>query len=408
MNIRKNVDYSSIFAALDAAMQSGLPQMELYCELGRLVSNRPEKGAAVAAAAYLKTQSPETAGFSPRNLRRMRDFYRLYEGNPETMEIAMQLGWTQNVVILEAKLNTEERRWYLLAVKQFGWSKAKLQLAIASDTYQQRMPDEPIANSGIQDATSFPGNLVFKSRVGHFQRKQNGAASLETVESMTGGVLVDSPNHSAACWRSEGLRCVLQLPGGQLKVTLPDNDLPALVPDHLCPQIDRQTVLLPVPEDHANGPGKTELPQRDLRHGEHHRPVSETALGPDVLLRKRPPAVALPIACPVVEQIRFVVDTDFPVHGMLHAEYAVPTFHPRYPSERSHDIIANGRQRSKPKRTADIQTGGVQLQSNPLWTEAVLTDLNYGTALMKIGDRITYIPGRIIRNQLNGTGLLCA
>ena len=110
----------------------------------------------------------------------------------------------------------------------------------------------------------------------------------------------------------------------------------------------------------------------------------------------------------MVEQIRFAVDTDFPVHGMLHAEYAVSTFHPRHPSERSHDVIANGRQRSKPKRTADIQTGGVQLQSNPLWTEAVLTDLNYGTALMKIGDRITYIPGRIIRNQLNGTGLLCA
>ena len=41
MNIRKNVDYSSIFVALDAAVQSGLQQMELYCELGRLVSTCP-------------------------------------------------------------------------------------------------------------------------------------------------------------------------------------------------------------------------------------------------------------------------------------------------------------------------------------------------------------------------------
>ena len=45
-------------AALDAAMQSGLQQIELYCELGRLVSNRPEKGAAIAAAAYLQKQYP--------------------------------------------------------------------------------------------------------------------------------------------------------------------------------------------------------------------------------------------------------------------------------------------------------------------------------------------------------------
>ena len=142
MNIRKNIDYSDLFAALDAAMQSGLQQMEQYCELGRLVSNRPEKGAAVAAAAYLKMQYPETSGFSPRNLRRMRDFYRLYEGNPDMLELAMQLGWTQNVVILEAELNTEELRWYLQAVKQFGWSKAELQSAITSDAHQELTLDE--------------------------------------------------------------------------------------------------------------------------------------------------------------------------------------------------------------------------------------------------------------------------
>ena len=408
MNIRKNLDYSSMFAALDAAVQSGLQQMELYCELGRLVSSRPEKGAAVAAAAYLKTQYPETSGFSPRNLRRMRAFYRLYGGNPDMLELAMRLGWTQNVVILEAELNTEERRWYLRAAKQFGWSKTELQKAIASDTYQQRMSDEPIANSGTQDAASYPGELIFKSRIGRFQCKQNGAASLETAVCTAGSVLVDRPNHSAAGWRGEGQRRVLQLPGGQLQATLPDNDLPVSVSNHLCTQIGCQSVLLSAPKYQADGSGKTELPQRDLCHGEHHRPIPEIALGPGVLLRKRPPAVALPIACPIVKQIRFVVNADFPVHGMLHAEYAVPAFHPRHPSERSHDIIANGRQRSKLKSPAGVQTGGVQLQSNPLWTEMALSNLNHRTALMKIGDRITYVPGRIIRNQLNGTGLLCA
>ncbi len=46
MNVRKPVDYSALFAALDALMAVSLPQMELYCEIGRLVSARPEKGAA--------------------------------------------------------------------------------------------------------------------------------------------------------------------------------------------------------------------------------------------------------------------------------------------------------------------------------------------------------------------------
>ena len=70
MNVRKPVDYSTMFVALDTLMTADLPQMELYCEIGRLVSGRPEKGAAVAAAEYLCSAYPDASGFSPRNLRR--------------------------------------------------------------------------------------------------------------------------------------------------------------------------------------------------------------------------------------------------------------------------------------------------------------------------------------------------
>ena len=54
MNIRKPVDYSTLFSKLDKLVAEQLPQMELYCEIGRLVSGRTEKGAAVAASEYLQ------------------------------------------------------------------------------------------------------------------------------------------------------------------------------------------------------------------------------------------------------------------------------------------------------------------------------------------------------------------
>ncbi len=72
MNVRKPVDYSAMFSALDTLMAAALPQMELYCEIGRLIGGRPEKGAAVAAAEYLNSTYPDASGFFPRNLRRMR------------------------------------------------------------------------------------------------------------------------------------------------------------------------------------------------------------------------------------------------------------------------------------------------------------------------------------------------
>ena len=113
MNVRKLIDYSAMFAALDSLIEMSLPQMELYCEIGKLVSARPEKGAAVAAAEYLGKAYPNASGFSPRNLRRMRDFCRAYDDAPEIMAEAMDIGWTQNAAILEGCESLEERAWYI-------------------------------------------------------------------------------------------------------------------------------------------------------------------------------------------------------------------------------------------------------------------------------------------------------
>jgi hypothetical protein len=142
MNIRKPTDYSTLFVELDTLMAAQLPQMELYCEIGRLVSGRAEKGAAVAASEYLQAAYPTADGFSPRNVRRMRAFYATYEESPEIMQQAMRLGWTRNVAILERCGNSEERAWYIRAVLHFGWKKAKLLAAIESQAWLHSSLDE--------------------------------------------------------------------------------------------------------------------------------------------------------------------------------------------------------------------------------------------------------------------------
>jgi hypothetical protein len=142
MNIRKPTDYVTMFTTLDKLMTAQFPQMELYCEIGRLVSGRSEKGAAVAASEYLQAAYPTAEGFSPRNVRRMRAFYAAYEESPEIMRLAMHLGWTQNVAILERCGSSEERAWYIRAVLHFGWKKAKLLEAIESQAWLHSSLDE--------------------------------------------------------------------------------------------------------------------------------------------------------------------------------------------------------------------------------------------------------------------------
>ena len=136
MNIRKNIDYSEMYEELDMLMAQQLPQMELYCGIGKAVCRRTEKGAAVMASEYLNKHYPDVKGFSPRSLRRMRDFYRIYENHPVLLSRAMQLGWIQNVVILEADLSIDLREWYLKAAKQFGWSKNELIANIRENAHE--------------------------------------------------------------------------------------------------------------------------------------------------------------------------------------------------------------------------------------------------------------------------------
>ena len=136
MNTRKNIDYSEMFEALDRLMEQELPQKELYCEIGKAVCKRTEKGVAVMASEYLNKHYPDVKGFSPLSLRRMRDFYRTYEKHPALLRRAMELGWIQNVVIIEAELTLELREWYMKAVKRFGWSKTELIANIAENAHE--------------------------------------------------------------------------------------------------------------------------------------------------------------------------------------------------------------------------------------------------------------------------------
>lgn len=136
MNIRKNIDYSEMYENLDKLMAQQLPQMDLYCEIGKAVCRRTEKGAGVMASEYLNRHYPDVKGFSPRNLRRMRDFYRTYEKHSALLRRAMKLGWIQNVVIMEADLTMELREWYMKAAKQFDWSKTEVIANIAANAHE--------------------------------------------------------------------------------------------------------------------------------------------------------------------------------------------------------------------------------------------------------------------------------
>ena len=160
MNICKNIDYTDMYEALDVLMARQLPQMELYCEIGKAVYRRTEKGAAVMASEYLNQHYPDVKGFSPRSLLRMRDFYRTYENHPSLLSRAMKLGWTHNVVIMETDLSMDLREWYMKAAEQFGRNKSELIENIICNVYQHIICDTEYIASAAARVENIQTELV--------------------------------------------------------------------------------------------------------------------------------------------------------------------------------------------------------------------------------------------------------
>ena len=142
MNVRKPVDYGTMYRELTAILAQNLPQMDEIHAIGRAINQRPEKGAAVAAAEFMQANFPDRTGFSPRNVRRMRDFYRTYENDQTLLRLAMKIGWTLNVVIMESELTMDARCWYLQKANVGGLSKAELLRMIESAAHLEISLDE--------------------------------------------------------------------------------------------------------------------------------------------------------------------------------------------------------------------------------------------------------------------------
>ena len=143
MNVRKPVDYGTMYRELTTILGQNLPQMiEIYA-IGKAIGQRTEKGAAVAAAEFLQVDFPDRTGFSPRNVRRMRDFYRTYENGQTLLRLALKIGWTLNVVIMEAELTRAQRISCLQRAAAERLSKKKLLEIILNGAFAEKPIDEP-------------------------------------------------------------------------------------------------------------------------------------------------------------------------------------------------------------------------------------------------------------------------
>ena len=103
---RRKLDDLALAAQVKAALAVNSELVLLYWRIGRDILQRQEQegwGAKVInrLARDLKREFPEMKGFSPRNLKYMRAFAEAYRDEQFVQQLAAQIPWFHNCVILD-------------------------------------------------------------------------------------------------------------------------------------------------------------------------------------------------------------------------------------------------------------------------------------------------------------------
>lgn len=93
--------------------------IDLYWRVGKYISDKiavSEWGDGVVKqlSDYIERNSPETKGFSDKNLWRMKQFYETYKGVDKKLSTLLrQISWSNNLAIMSRCKTQEERAFYL-------------------------------------------------------------------------------------------------------------------------------------------------------------------------------------------------------------------------------------------------------------------------------------------------------
>jgi len=75
-------------------------------------------------------------GYSSANLWNMRQFYLEYCENKELLELALNIPWSHNILIMNKIKDIGERKYYLISTQKLAWSRAVLLNQIKANAYE--------------------------------------------------------------------------------------------------------------------------------------------------------------------------------------------------------------------------------------------------------------------------------
>lgn len=158
-----DTDYSELVNALKQKILSAQQRsilvvnkelVILYWEIGKAILDKQHQrgwGAKIIdnLSRDLSQSFPALKGFSPRNLKYMRKFAEEYPDFEFVQQVAAQIPWFHNCILIDRIKDNDERNWYILKTIQNGWSRNVLVHQIESELYQRQFLIDKTTNFDV-------------------------------------------------------------------------------------------------------------------------------------------------------------------------------------------------------------------------------------------------------------------
>jgi predicted nuclease of restriction endonuclease-like (RecB) superfamily len=115
--------------------------IQLYWELGKAISEKQALGWGKAIvptlSKELQKEFPKMTGLSTTNLWYMVQWYNAYHADLNLQPLVGEISWSKHLIILAKCKQPQERQFYILATKKFGWTKDVLIHQVENKTFEK-------------------------------------------------------------------------------------------------------------------------------------------------------------------------------------------------------------------------------------------------------------------------------
>ena len=110
----------------------------------------------------IKDIFPDMKGFSPRNIKYMRKFADTWKDFEIVQQVAAQIPWRSNIVLLDKLSDQDSRIWYAKKTLEYGWSSNILDLQIQGRLIERNGKSVNNFDTSLPPTDSDMANHIFK------------------------------------------------------------------------------------------------------------------------------------------------------------------------------------------------------------------------------------------------------